>query len=396
MKLKLLLVMICVLFIGSGYEQVYAQTRNIFGASVDISVPPLPTGGCVSGTFNISIVGTTTIATIDAGTNASMKDGPFESGNKGIGYVAAVNLAANAIQLVTMDLSTNPASLITNASINAGNVPDSPNQVNGVFYDSTRASGKYVFLSESGSGTCAVSACVHFRSYNGITNIVDTLTTTPNNTAGVIVSTVDSAGVSYASYNNATNNVVGKFNSAFALVGTTAAYTNAVSSLIAGNDGFVYGTVIVAGVLNITKIDTSTLAVVNTVIAGTNGGTGIGYAGGFIYVGVTTGANTKIQKYRVSDMAFQTEVVITATAIVLTSGINIDTTNNKLYVVTSDAGAMQWRRLTISSLAVEQQVGLAFVPYAVGVGVDFIHQRLHQTSKNGSNQLQVTTVSLCS
>lgn len=377
MKSIKIVVFVCAMLLCDSF--VFSAPRIIIGGNADGSIPPSPTGIC-STSLNVTDKGTLTTS-VDASALAVFKAGPTENGSQGIGYALATDGVSNT-RLVTFDLSATPLVQTGNVLVNTAGVPDFANQVRGNVYD-----GIFTVAGTQPSVPCNINSCIHFRTFSGTATVSSTTTGGLTSSGGFSAAFTNNEY--WVAYTSGGGSTIGKFTKGYTFVSELAATTNLYGG-ITSDDTYIYAVINLTGVYNVRRVNRTTSVVTDFALFGGTITQQIYYIGGFLYVG-QSGA---IQKVRTSDMTIVDTLTLAVGEAPILNGMSFDAANQRLYVVSSAAGATQLRRINLSPFTSEQVFGKGLLPQDAGTGFDFLHQNIYQVT-SGANLL-VNRYGLCS
>lgn len=369
----------------------FGQTAitQIYGGSI---LAPAE-GACVAPkTFTMVDGGTITSITGAASTSAGFKASPVEANGGGRGYAVSYEAGTNTIRLVTYLFTSGIPVENTTTNISVANNPDLASQVRANVYNPSNNSGKFVFVGTQIVAPCDVTRCLHFRSFDS-NSTIDNVTANPGATpnSGAYIGHVTSDGVNYfVAYSTGAVSHIAKFTSSYIYVSQIASTPNLYGDLTS-DDTYVYATINLAGIFNIRRIRISDMSFTDFALFGGVNTASLFHLQGFLYAGQTA----NIVRVNAATMTTSGTLALGGAEGPLSGGWGYDTLNDKLYVVTSDAGtATNYRRIRRSTFTNEQTVSRALAPQSFGVGFDFIHQDVYSVTV-GANLL-LTKIDLCS
>lgn len=390
----------------------YAIVNNIVGSSVDATIPPPPTGVCLSEVFNLTDGGLIEVplSTADSGGYSIFKAAPLENGS--IGYGVAVGGVANIATLITFNLDTTPAIVTGSTVITTGSTPYIANAMRGNIYDEDRvSSGGFLIAQTRTTAPCTGGSvnCLNWTGYTDTTLTVDvtdlgTLTASGFNQLHKAVE--QSPSTYWAAYTStAGGTIIKKFNANLGAVASIASTPNGYGGITSDNT-YVYATVNLAGTYNIRRIKISDLTITDFSLFAGNVYNNIYHFNGKLYVAGIEAGTGMLKRVDTATMAIDGTITLGVNEDIVLDGIKVDIANQKMYTSARSGNTnVQIRRINISSFTSEQLLSIdtGGAPGSgaqdKGTGFDFPHQHIWQAGISALgvfNRFRLYKINLCS
>lgn len=390
----------------------YAIVNNIVGSSVDATIPPPPTGVCLSEVFNLTDGGSVEVplATADSGSSSIFKAAPLENG--AIGYGIARGGVAEVATLITFNLDTVPAIVTGSTVISTGGTPYLTQEMRANIYDDDRvSSGGFLIAQTRTTAPCTGGSanCLNWTGYTDTTLTVDVTDLGTLTASGfqVLHKAVEQSPSTYwVAFNvSAGGSVIKRFNASLGGGSAIASTPNGYGG-ITSDATYVYATINLAGTYNIRRIKISDLTITDFALFAGNVYNNIYHFNGKLYVGGTEAGIGMLKRVDTTTMAVDGTITLAALEDIVNGGIKVDIANQKMYTVARSGNTnVQVRRINITSFTSEQLLSISTGGFAgsgaqdAGTGFDFPHQHIWQTGITAigvGNRFVLYKANLCS